>query len=475
MLDIAAVPLSLQPLLLAFSSCFTKPSYQNFLPLVLGWITCQGRHSISRVIQAAYSSPSCKHHAPLYRFFSHARWTSDALGHVLFRLLLPFLPQHIIAIVDDTLCKKSGPHIFGAAMHHDACRSSYAKRSSTTSKAFAFGHNWVVLALWLPVPWNPRRGMAIPIVFRLYRSKKRCPEKQYRKRTELADLLITRLAARLPPDRTLVVVADSEYACRTVLRHPQRPFTFVGPMSMDAALYDLPIQSSGRGRKRLKGNRLPSPAKLANTRTVPWTELNVSLYGKSTTILVKSQRCLWYTVTGTKLVRMVLTRDPKGRIEERAYFCTDPDRSIEQILMLFACRWEIEVAFRNTKQFMGLEDPQNGWWRRAAEDPAPPKKPGPNPHPSKGHAGIIHTFSMVLTAYAITILWYLHHGDYKKDVQRVRTEAPWYRHKQTPSFMDMIASVRRELWAHRISSHPVANRLPQKTIDLVPHWLLAAA
>ena len=341
MLDIAALPLSMQPLLFAFSCCFTKPSYQNFLTLVLGWIACQGCHSISRVIQAAYSSPASKHHAPLYRFFSHSRWTSDALGHVLFHLLLPFM--------------------------------------------------------------------------------------------------------------------------------------FVGPMSMDAALYDLPIQPSGRGRKRLKGNRLPSPANLANTRAVPWTERNVSLYGKSTTILVKSQRCLWYTVTGIKLIRMVLTRDPKGRIDDRAYFCTDPDRSIKQILKLFACRWKIEVAFRNAKQFMGLEDPQNGWWRRDPEDPAPSKKPGPNPHPSKGQAGIIHTFSMVLTAYAMTIFWYLHHGNYEKDVQRVRTEAPWYRHKQTPSFMDRIASVRRELWAHRISSHPVANRLPQKTIDLVPHWLLAAA
>lgn len=201
----------------------------------------------------------------------------------------------------------------------------------------------------------------------------------------------------------------------------------------------------------------------------------MTIYGKPTSILVKSQCCLWYTVTGTKPIRMVLTRDPKGRIDERAYFCTDPDMPIDRILRIFARRWEIEVAFRNTKQFMGLEDPQNGWWRRDAKQPAPAKKPGPNAHPTKGHQAIIHTFSMAMTAYAITILWYLSHGDRQKDVQRVLAEAPWYRQKQTPSFMDMIASFRRRLWSHRFSSTPTPTRGQQNLSDLIPHWLLAAA
>jgi SRSO17 transposase len=473
MIDTAAVPVCMQSLLLPFAACFTKPGYRNFVTLTLGWIACQGRHSISRIIQAAGACQT--NHARLYRFLSRARWNCDAAGHIVFGLLLVLLDRDIIAIVDDTLCKKSGPHIFGAAMHHDACSSSYAKRSSASSKTFAFGHNWVVLAIWIPVPWNPHRGLAIPILFRLYRSKKRCPPKDYRKRTELADQLIKRLLDWLPPDRTLMVTADSEYACRTLLRHRQLRFTFVGPMSMNAALYDLPVQSAGRGRKRVKGVRLPSPEKLENQAAVPWSQVPVTIYGKSTAILVKSQRCLWYTVTGTKPIRMVLTRDPKGRIDDRAYFTTDPDMPIEKILMSFAHRWEIEVAFRNNKQFMGLEDPQNGWWRRKTEEPAPKKTPGPNPHPTKGHDAIMHTFSMALTAYAITILWYLFHGDHQKDVKRVLAEAPWYRHKKTPSFMDMIASCRRRLWSHRFSSTPAQNRVQQNISDFMPHWLLAAA
>ena len=73
---------------------------------------------------------------------------------------------------------------------------------------------------------------------------------------------------------------------------------------------------------------------------------------------------MWYTVAGIRLVHMVVTQDPKGRLESRAYFCTNPSIYVEDILINYARRWTLEVAFRNAKQAMGLQDPQNGWWRR---------------------------------------------------------------------------------------------------------------
>ena len=48
------------------------------------------------------------------------------------------------------------------------------------------GQNLVVLALRVPLPWDAARGIAVPILFRLYRSRAHCPEGQYKKRTELA-------------------------------------------------------------------------------------------------------------------------------------------------------------------------------------------------------------------------------------------------------------------------------------------------
>jgi hypothetical protein len=467
------IPESLQALLLSFNVCFTQPGFGNFALLLIGWISCPGRHSISRIIQAAPNAASAKHHSTLYRFLSRGEWAADSLARVIFKLLLPFLPFAITAIVDDTLCHKSGPHIFGANMHFDASKSTYGRGTSAGRKAFfAFGHNWVVLALWIPLPWRRERGLAIPFLFRLYRSKKRCPETKYRKRTELAAELVRLLASWVPPDRQFEIVGDSEYACKTLVRELPSDQHFTGPMTMDAALYARPGNYKGRGRKRLKGKRLLSPEALASCTSIRWQKLELTIYGREVTILVKSQVCMWYTVAGTREVRMVVTRDPTGRIDDRAYFSTAAGRSIAQILVQFAKRWEIEVAFRNLKQSLGVEDPQNGWWRRKPGSPRPKKVAGPNPKGRRGEKAVVHTLAVAFATYALVIVWYLHHGELATDVAQVREEAPWYRHKQTPSFSDMLAAVRREIWAARFSAHPDFKRVSEKIRQLFPCWLL---
>jgi len=53
---------------------------------------------------------------------------------------LPFLPENIEAAVDDTLCHRTGPHIFGAAMHHDSATSTDGGGGGRRA-GFAFGHN----------------------------------------------------------------------------------------------------------------------------------------------------------------------------------------------------------------------------------------------------------------------------------------------------------------------------------------------
>jgi len=470
------IPASLQGILSSFANCFTRPSFENFVTLMVGWLLCSGRHTISRVIQAAGRLATGKHHSSYYRFLSRGRWHADHLGRVAFNLLLHFMPKEVTALVDDTLCHRSGPHIFGGAMHHDACRSTYGRGSAAGGKvSFSFGQNWVVLAVWVPFPWSEDRGWAVPVLLRLYRSPKRCPKDQYRKRTELASDLVQILGGWLPPGRTLHLVGDAEYACKNVVLQLPKEVTFTGPMSMKAAVFGaVGKKHSGRGRPRVKGKRLLSPKQLADSRSRTWTKLQVVIYGDEVTIQVKWQICMWYTVAGPRLVRMVVTRDPRGIIDDRAYFCTDPGLEVEDVLVHFARRWQIEVAFRDAKQTMGLEDPQNGWWRRKSSDKAPRKRPGPNPRGRRGELAARHTLPLVFTAYALVIVWYLKHGNPDRDVQRVRTEAPWYRDKTTPSFTDMLAAVRREIWARRISRYPSLRPVRKKILDLLPGWLLAA-
>jgi hypothetical protein len=392
-----------------------------------------------------------RHHSIFYRFFSRASWNSGELGKHILKLVLKRMPPHadIVLTVDDTLCRKSGAHIWGGGMHHDALLSNYGRGTSAV-KYFSFGHNWVIVCICIPTPWNEHRWMAIPIAFRLYRSKKRCPEQQYRKRTVLAREMLDEINEWIPSTRVVTLVGDTEYACRELVRNLPRRVVFVGPMHMDAALYDPPPKKApGRGRPRKRGKRLLSPNGLIRARKIPWEPREMVLYGKPVTVLIKNQTCLWYTVAGGRFLRMIVTRDPNGRIEDRAYFTTDPEMKVEKIAKIFSLRWTQEEMHRNVKQHLGMEDPQNGWWRRPRGKRRNKKIPGPKPHKTRGEKAVSRTAPFVLTVYALIVIWYFSHGCVREDVNRTRRRAPWYREKTEPSFGDMLAALRRHLWTER--------------------------
>jgi len=469
-----SIPASLEKTLAPFASCFSRPSFENFVALVSGWIACQGRHCISRVIQVAGGAGGSKHFATLYRFLSRARWSSDDLGRVLFGLLLRHLSQDVEALVDDTLCRHGGPRIFGSAMHRDGVLSGYGRGAGAgRSVFFSCGHCWVVLAVRVPLPWDGVRGIALPILFRLYRSKKRCDKRSYRKRTELAAELVSLLESWIPAGFRLSVAGDGEYASKTLVRKLAAETAFIGPMVMDAALYEPAGRYSGTGRPRKKGRRLMSPKQMASSKTVPWQKLTIRAYGREMKLQVKTWTCLWYTVAGTRLVRVVLTRDPKGRVEDRAYFSTAAEMTASEVLERFAHRWLIEVSFRDVKQHLGVQDPQNGWGRAQHRRRAP-KKAGPQPRGNRGRTAVLHTVPLAFTAHAIVVLWYLDEGDARRDVRRVIEGSPWYRHKRAPSFGNMLVALRREIWAARLFEHPGESRVREKLGRLLPDALLAA-
>jgi len=409
---------------------------------------------VSRAIVAARALGLGRcHHATLYRFLSRGRWEADDVGRVLFRLLLPLLPAEIDAAVDDTLCHRSGPQIFGAGMHHDGARGSYGGQGGSRVD-FAFGHSWVVLSLWVPLPWT-HRGIAIPVLFRLYRSKKICPPSLYRKRTELAGEMLRLLCDWLPEGRRLNVSGDQEYGCRTLLRELPGRIEFAGAMPLNVALYEpKPKRWSGRGRRPIWGRRLPTPAQMFRETDARWAEKKVWMYGKEVTLLIRTFEATWPKVRGGMPVRVVLTRDPRGRYADRAFFCTNVIRTPVEVLQRVVRRWPLETTFQAAKGIIGIEEPRNGWWRRPHGERRPRKKAGPEPNGERGQLAVEHTVPLLFAAYGIVLVWYLARGKPQQDVAFVRQRQPWYTLKAEPSYGDMIAALRREIWGHRVSRTP---------------------
>jgi hypothetical protein len=451
---------SFAPLLLAFQPCFTQPSFQSFWALTCAWILCSGRRSLTRIIQSAQLT-QLKHFCSFHRFFSQARWNLDDLGRCVFQLLLPSCPEVLIAAVDDTLARKSGRHIWGAGMHHDPLRSTKQR------PFFAFGHNFVVFSLQLALPFAPNKYWAFPILVRMYRKRhtaRRAPgkggkleckqtgqatAKQYRTRPELA-LEMIQIVASWIPQRTLRVLGDSEYAGRSISRNLPANVKLISRMNMKAALYEPAPHGAKRGRRRKKGKRLPSPLQMAQNKQAKWIKTTVALYGKQVKLWYQTLDALWYPSAGQQLLRIVVVRDPSGRRRDDCFFSLDLNLNATKILEAFSRRWPLEVCFRDVKQFLGFEDPQN----RVAK-------------------ATTRTAPLIFFIYDLVLLWYAHAGHQlaaKSALVRL-----WYPQKNSISFADILRTLRQATWEERIFSDPTLDAHARKVIQPLVEWAKAVA
>ena len=151
--------------------------------------------------------------------------------------------------------------------------------------------------------------------------------------------------------------------------------------------------------------------------------------------------------------------------------------SLAEILLIFSRRWALEVTFYNCKQYLGLEDPQNGWGR--AKEKNDKKIPGPQPYGSRGKKAVERTVPFIFLVYGIVHLWYFQNGSFAEDVSDVKKRAPWYRHKKEPSFADMLRSARKHIVTHLFMSDPdfrcLRHKLRPKIALIASDWLAWAA
>lgn len=121
-----------------------------------------------------------------------------------------------------------------------------------------------------------------------------------------------------------------------------------------------------------------------------------------------------------------------------------------QILESFALRWPLEVCFRDVKQFLGFEDPQNRV-PQATQRTAP----------------------LIFYIYDLALLWYAQSGHrlaHQSTLQRL-----WYQRKTTVSFEDILRTLRQATWHEKIFSDPRLDAHTRKILQPLMEWAKAAA
>jgi DDE superfamily endonuclease len=431
---VLTLPPDLFTLMLAFAPLFSRPVFQHVQLLVVGALLAPGRRTIAAILRAL--GRQCDpHFQNFHRVLNRDRWSARRVARVLCCLLVErFVPRGPVLVgIDDHLERRKGEKIAAKGIYRDAARSS--KEYLTKVSAL----RWISLMLLVPLPWA-KRVWALPCLTALAPSERYHQERgmAHKKLTDWARQLLTQLRRWLP-DRPLIAVADSNYACLALLAACQRlrqPITLITRLRLDAALYEPagPRPAGKRGRSRIKGKRLPTLATVLHDPHTRWRRVRVSHWYRQAEreVEIVSETGVWYH-PGEPVVpiRWILVRDPEGKFRPQALLCTDLTAEPEQILGWFVQRWQLEVTFEEARAHLGIET-QRQWNEQAIARTTP---------------ALFGLFSLV------TLL---------ADRQASRgtlwpRQAAWY-HKTRPTFSDALAAVRRELWQHLVFYTSCAKR-----------------
>ena len=272
------------------------------------------------------------------------------------RKFAPGRDGHMIVAVDDSPTPRYGRYVEGAGVHHNPT-------AGPADGEWMYGHNWVTLCFLATHPlWGV---IALPLRSLLYVREKDVPSLaakygwKFRTKLELAVHLVTwfvKSVRSLGVECSIWVVTDGAYAGRPVLK----PLTSLGVvvfsrLRKDACLFDLPAERKPgqRGRHCIYGSRRISLAKLA-ARTDGWESITYPCRGSLVTREYKTFQATSRLVSG--IIHVVIVRFEDGGWA--AYFCTDAQVNVRDILETVAARWAIEEHFHDVKEIWGAGQQQ---------------------------------------------------------------------------------------------------------------------
>jgi hypothetical protein len=351
-MPLSHLPALLATAFLALARCLDPRSARRLPAILGGLLSAKGRRTVTSWLRAcgiradfrrAYTAVSaCGRRAPL-----QAALAVLPVAQALVE------GDRLTVALDDTPTPRYGRHVEGAGMHHNPSPGPAGER-------YVYGHVWVSLAA---LARHPDRGTtALPLLSELYVRRKdverlapgrRVP---FRTKLEMAAGQLKWLRTWAGRRFTRIwAVTDGAYAKRPVLKAArEHGLVLVGRLAANAALWGLPEPPpAGRpGRKPVYGKQRVSLAKRAGHKG-GWQQVRCTQYGQEVTKTLKTFVATWRPAGGA--IRVVLVKEDDGW---RAYFCTDPQATAQEVLEAVADRTAIEQTFKDLKEVWGAGQQQ---------------------------------------------------------------------------------------------------------------------
>jgi hypothetical protein len=335
--------------------------------LLVGMLFSRGRRTVASWLRAGGLSDDYQGY---YYFLGSLGRKVKLVAGVLLRWALQVVNpgERVLFAIDDTPTKRYGPLVEGAGIHHNPT-------PGPAEQKFLYGHVWVTLAWVVRHAWWGTIGL--PLLALLYVRQKDVAsivpwyrvkfQTKLQQAAELVEWLVGWLKYL---GKKLWLVVDGAYAKKPFLKRAQRAgVTVVSRLRRDAALRSVPKPAPTgqrrRGRPRKYGKERISLAKRAGHRQ-GWTRATFALYNKDVLTCYKTFQATYKPAGG--LIRVVLVRDePDEPGGWRAYFCTDANATVAEILEAVADRSAIEQVFHDVKEVHGTGQQQlRNYWANIA-------------------------------------------------------------------------------------------------------------
>lgn len=410
------LPSEFLSVILPYAGLFCKRVFAHVQLLTLGALLAPGKRTITallRIVGLQHDQAFHKYH----RVLSHARWSARAASQVLLQQVLTKLigQQPLVVGIDETLERRWGPKINARGIYRDAVRSSGSHFVKCS------GLRWISVMVLTKISWA-NRVWALPFLTALAPSERYYADspRTHKKLTVWARQLLLQVK-RWVGERAVIAVGDSSYAVIELLSSLQGQVSLISRLRLDAALYEpIPRRPAGqRGRKRLKGKRLPTLMATANNEQTQWESLTISDWygGQSQLVDYCTGTALWYH-TGKQPVsiRWVIVR-----LDSKLTGLVSNDDQLQagQMIEYFVRRWSIETTFALVRAHLGVER-QRQW----------------------SHKAIARTTPVLLGLFSLVTL--VAHSLEQQGLL-VSQASSWYV-KQLPTFSDALGCVRAYLW-----------------------------
>lgn len=421
--------------------------------LAYGNLTSLGRHTVTGMLTA--SGRQFVDWTSFYRMFSSQRIEIKKLFDVIIANTIEELdPERMIfAKMDDTILKKTGKKIPGTAWRRDPLGPPFQTN-------FIWGQRFIQLSLSLPEKNGSCQARGIPIGLHHCPTIKKPVKgattdqietfKELQKQAKLStqgSLQIKLLRANLDQQghekRMLCIGVDGSYTNSTVLKSLPERTTLIGRIRKDTKLHEMPKPShtNGKGRKKVYGERIPTPEEIRKSDQYEWQKVEAWAAGKKHKFDVKIVRNLkWRPAGENHTLQLVVIKPLAYRLNKGAkllyrqpayLICTDNDLCAEELLQGYIWRWEIEVNIRDEKTIFGCGQAQVSNQHSVADIPA-----------------------FVTAMYSFLLL--ANHKAFKDENRNVLLpRAKWHPAKKEARFTtgDLLNQLRTEMWAKALGTN----------------------